>query len=200
MTSCFIKSLCHIKNRTICESKLVTVCLFSFSMFLLFNTVLSSVFLWAIQVNTSSKIERTRSGGKRRDLGPDGRRGTIEVLCRGGVSGGQIAALEIPTVVGYKKLNLIYSWNQRLCLSCVRWKFSQGWYVAGVKRVAERGLKVRGGECEQYARVFTGAQCARVWPGWLIQATGPAPFLLLQGSLCCFSTQMSATISWTCFW
>ena len=38
--------------------------------------------------------------GKRRGLGPGGTRGTIELLCRGG---GQIAAQEVPTVVGHKK-------------------------------------------------------------------------------------------------
>lgn len=38
--------------------------------------------------------------GNRRGLGPGGTRGTIELLCRGG---GQIAAQEVPTVVGHKK-------------------------------------------------------------------------------------------------
>ena len=52
---------------------------------------------------------------KRRGLGPGGTRGTIELLCRGGGGGGQIATLEIPTVVGYKNLSLIHSWEQSLC-------------------------------------------------------------------------------------
>lgn len=55
--------------------------------------------------DASEQIERTqaRGGGIWRSLGPGGTRGTIELLCRGG---GGIAALEVPTVVGYKILNL----------------------------------------------------------------------------------------------
>lgn len=41
--------------------------------------------------------------GIRRGLGPGGTRCTIELLCRGG---GGIAALEVPTVVGYKIIHL----------------------------------------------------------------------------------------------
>lgn len=46
-----------------------------------------------------------------------------------------------------------------------------------MERTAACGPEVRRQECEQYARVFSGAQCARICPGWFIQATGPAPFL-----------------------
>lgn len=59
-----------------------------------------------------NKPSERRLQGKRRGLGPGGTRGTIELLCRGG---GGIAALEAPTVVGYKTPNLGYSWNHSLC-------------------------------------------------------------------------------------
>lgn len=50
-----------------------------------------------------SSARRLEGDGMRRGLGPGGTRGTIELLCRGG---GGIAALEVPTVVGYEILNL----------------------------------------------------------------------------------------------
>ncbi|KAG7228728.1 hypothetical protein INR49_008506 [Caranx melampygus] len=43
------------------------------------------------------------------------------MLCRGG-GGGQISALEIPTEVGHKKLNLINRWSRSLCPVGVRLK------------------------------------------------------------------------------
>lgn len=62
--------------------------------------------MWTGVRDASEQIERTqaRGGGIQRGLGPGGTRGTIELLCRGG--GGGIAALEVPTLVGYKILNL----------------------------------------------------------------------------------------------
>lgn len=54
-----------------------------------------------------SSAHRLDGDGIRRGLGPGGTRGTIELLCRGG---GGIAALEVPTVVGYKIIHLsLYS-------------------------------------------------------------------------------------------
>lgn len=55
--------------------------------------------------DAGEQIERTQAQGEgnRRGLGPGGTRGTIELLCGGG---GGIAALEVPTVVGYKILHL----------------------------------------------------------------------------------------------
>lgn len=96
------------------------------------------------------------------------------------------------------KLNQICSWKQRLCLVGVCWRFTAGWYECWAGSGAWTGGKRE--DCGQYARVFTGAQCARVCPGWSIQATGPPPCLLLQDSLCFFATQMSATISRARFW
>lgn len=91
---CFIKSQCHIKSSTTPKDKQRLV--FAVHVFLLCGCH----FLWATEVCAGGQIERTPSAGTRRGLGPGWRRGTIEVLCR---SGGRIAALEIPSVVGSRK-------------------------------------------------------------------------------------------------
>lgn len=121
--------------------------------------------------------------GKWRGLGPGGTRGTIELLCRGGGGGGQIAALEIPSVGGYKAPNLPQRQKQSLGFYREDCRGFLDGHVAGITRTAARGVQVRWEECEQYARVFSGAQCARIYPGHRARAGFPGRFL----PFCCIN-------------
>lgn len=112
-----------------------------------------------------------RRRGIRRGLGPGGTRGTIELLCRGG---GQISGWRFPLRWWdtHKKTKLNVSLVPEP-VSC-RCPCEVSGDAVGVKRPAARAPEVRREGREQYARVLSGAQCARIYPGWFIQATGPA--------------------------
>lgn len=90
-------------------------------------------------VGTQRLMPVGKQAGKRRGLGPGGRNGTIEVLCRGSV---KIATVEIPHCGGIEKLKFICCWSHRHCLNSLL-QLHLGECEAGIKRAAEGRLEVR---------------------------------------------------------
>lgn len=93
--------------------------------------------------------------GKRWALGPGRTRGTIELLCRGGVGGRLQPRWRFPLWRDTKHLRLSLTGIRPSVLSGICQEFSVICCVVGTKRTAEPGLEVRWWECGQYARVFS---------------------------------------------